>query len=136
MNRYFVTGALVLVMAGAAAMLAGCESDAQTGALIGTGVGVVAGQAIGHDTKSTLIGAGTGAAAGYMLGNEQDKQKMKAGIASAQEGANTITVNITNSNGSITPVILRRQGSMWVGPKGEIYTAVPTTEQLKPVYGF
>ena len=57
------------------ALVAGCESDAQTGALIGTGVGAIAGQAIGGDTEGTLIGAGVGAAGGYIIGNEQDKKK-------------------------------------------------------------
>lgn len=57
------------------AFIAGCESDAQTGALIGTGVGALAGQAIGGDTESTLIGAGAGAAGGYIIGNESDKKK-------------------------------------------------------------
>lgn len=121
------------------AFVTGCESDAQTGALVGTAIGAVAGQAIGGDTESTLIGAGAGAAGGYMIGNEQDKQKMKAEIAAAREAAstaNTMTINVTNSNGSITPVILRKQGNMWVGPKGEQYMTLPTEEQLKPVYGF
>ena len=54
---------------------AGCESDAQTGALIGTAIGAGAGQAIGGDTESTLIGAGIGAFGGYIIGNEQDKNK-------------------------------------------------------------
>ncbi len=54
---------------------AGCESDAQTGALIGTAIGAGAGQAIGGDTESTLIGAGIGAVGGYMIGNERDKNK-------------------------------------------------------------
>ena len=57
------------------ALVAGCESDAQTGALIGTGVGAIAGQAIGGDTESTLIGAGVGAVGGYIIGNESDKKK-------------------------------------------------------------
>jgi len=57
------------------AFVAGCESDAQTGALIGTGVGAIAGQAIGGDTESTLIGAGAGAVGGYIIGNESDKKK-------------------------------------------------------------
>jgi len=55
--------------------VAGCESDAQTGALIGTAVGAGAGQAIGGDTEATLIGAGVGAVGGYIIGNEQDKKK-------------------------------------------------------------
>ena len=114
----------------------GCESEAQTGALIGTAIGAAAGQAIGGDTEATLIGAGVGAAGGYMIGGEQEKQQMKADIAAAQQAANTVTVNITNSNGSITPVVLRRQGNLWVGPKGEQYMSLPTPEDLKPVYGF
>ena len=57
-------------------------------------------------------------------------------MQSARDEVNTMVVNITNSNGSITPVILRRSGTMWIGPKGEQYMAIPTVEQLKPVYGF
>ena len=55
------------------AFVAGCESDAQTGALLGTGAGALAGQAIGGDTEATLIGAGVGAVGGYIIGNERDK---------------------------------------------------------------
>jgi uncharacterized protein YcfJ len=55
--------------------VAGCESDAQTGALIGTAIGAGAGQAIGGDTEATLIGAGAGAVGGYIIGNESDKKK-------------------------------------------------------------
>jgi hypothetical protein len=49
---------------------------------------------------------------------------------------NIVTVNITNSNGSITPVRLRKQGVGYVGPRGEYYDKLPTEEQLKPIYGF
>jgi len=55
--------------------VAGCESDAQTGALIGTAAGAAIGQAVGRDTESTLIGAGIGAAGGYIIGDQQDKKK-------------------------------------------------------------
>ena len=55
--------------------VAGCESRAHTGALIGTAIGAGAGQAIGRDTESTLIGAGIGAAGGYIIGSETDKKK-------------------------------------------------------------
>jgi len=55
--------------------VAGCESRAHTGALIGTAVGAAAGQVIGHDTESTLIGGAIGAGAGYIIGNETDKKK-------------------------------------------------------------
>jgi len=66
---------MVVVVGLGLALVAGCESDAQTGALIGTGVGAIAGQAIGGDTEGTLIGAGAGAIGGYIIGNESDKKK-------------------------------------------------------------
>jgi len=115
----------------------GCESDAQTGALIGTAAGAGIGQAIGRDTQSTLIGAGIGAGAGYMIGSEQDKKKAAAEREQLRQEMNTVTINITNSNGSITPVRLRRQGVVYIGPRGETYTTLPTAEQLKQAgYGF
>ncbi len=66
---------MVVVVGLGLAFVSGCESDAQTGALIGTGIGAIAGQAIGGDTESTLIGAGVGAIGGYIIGNESDKKK-------------------------------------------------------------
>ncbi len=54
--------------------LTGCESDAQTGAIIGAGIGAVAGQAIGGSSEATLIGAAVGGGAGYLVGNEADKK--------------------------------------------------------------
>lgn len=47
-----------------------------------------------------------------------------------------VTVWITNSNGSKTSVRLTRDGSWYVGPRGEYYTEMPTNEQLRVVYGF
>jgi len=66
---------MVVVVSLGLAFVAGCESDAQTGALVGTAIGAGAGQAIGGDTESTLIGAGVGAVGGYIIGNESDKKK-------------------------------------------------------------
>ena len=54
--------------------LTGCN-DAQSGALLGAGVGALAGQAIGGDTEATVIGTAVGAGAGYIIGNESDKSK-------------------------------------------------------------
>ncbi len=75
MAKNLITILMVIAVSLGLAFVAGCESDAQTGALIGAGVGAIAGQAIGGDTESTLIGAGVGAAGGYIIGNEQDKKK-------------------------------------------------------------
>ena len=125
-----------VMLLGLVAYMAGCETKAQTGTAIGAGLGAVAGQAIGRDTEGTLIGAGAGAVGGYIIGNEQDKAEMRAQQAAVAEQSSTYVVNITNSNGSITPVTLRRMGNVWVGPRGEQYTALPTAEQLRPIYGF
>jgi len=75
MAKKMTTILLVVTVSLGLAFVAGCESDAQTGALIGAGVGALAGQAIGGDTEGTLIGAGVGAGGGYIIGNEQDKKK-------------------------------------------------------------
>jgi hypothetical protein len=48
----------------------------------------------------------------------------------------TIIVWVTNTNGSKTSVKLTRDGSWFVGPRGEYYTEMPTNEQLRVVYGF
>jgi len=47
----------------------------------------------------------------------------------------TTTVKVTNSNGSYIPVTLHQEGAQWVGPKGEYYDKMPTSDQLRPVYG-
>jgi hypothetical protein len=48
----------------------------------------------------------------------------------------TVTVWITNSNGSQTSVSLRKSGPGFIGPRGEWYPDMPTNEQLRVVYGF
>ena len=136
MAKELVTILLAVVVSVGVAFFVGCESEAQTGALIGTGVGALAGQAIGGDTESTLIGAAVGGGAGYVIGAERERQKTKSEIQQLREEVNTVTVNITNSNGSISQVKLRKQGTGYVGPKGEFYDHLPTEEELKPIYGF
>ena len=87
MGKSVATILMVVAVGLGLAVVAGCESEGQTGALIGTAIGAAAGQAIGGDTEATLIGAGVGAAGGYMIGGEKDKQQMKADIASASQAA-------------------------------------------------
>jgi len=143
----------VAVLMAAGAFLSGCETSAQSGALIGAGGGALLGQAIGGNTTGTLIGAGVGAGAGYIVGNEMDKKAQtqsqqdvtaprasstgyQASSATTTQPGEVVTVTITNSNGSKTPVVLHKEGSDWVGPKGEHYDHLPTEAELKPVYGF
>jgi len=117
-------------------LVAGCEGDAQTGAVLGSLAGAGIGQIAGRDTESTLIGAAVGGTAGYMLGNEGDKKKAQAERAYLREQTEYVTVNITNSNGSVSQVRLRKQGVGYVGTRGEYYNHLPAEDELRPVYGF
>ncbi len=47
----------------------------------------------------------------------------------------TVTINIPNSRGGYTAVVLRRAGYGYVGPQGEYYSESPTVEQLRVLYG-
>lgn len=117
----------------------GASSAAKTGglgALAGAGLGAIIGHQSGHTGEGAAIGAAAGGAGGYILGNEKDKTQMQSDIQAAQAQASTVIINVHNSNGSITPVTLTRQGNLYVGPKGEQYTTLPTEDQLKQVYGF
>ena len=128
---------LTAVTVGIGLMLAaGCENEAQTGAVLGSLAGAGIGQIAGRDTESTLIGAAVGGAAGYMLGNEGDKKKAQVERAYLREQTEYVTVNITNSNGSISQVRLRKQGVGYVGTRGEYYNRLPTQNELRPIYGF
>jgi len=116
-------------------LLAGCETDAQTGTLLGTAIGAGVGQAVGRDTQGTLIGAGAGALGGYIIGTEIEKKKAGSvgtpTTAPTSTDTSTVTVEIPNSNGSFTPVKLRREGAQYVGPKGEYYDHLPTAQELR-----
>ena len=120
--------------------LAGCGSGGSTGAGIGALAGAGIGQLAGRSTEATLIGAAIGGGAGYMVGNEADKKKAKrqtdAEMAAVRAEMSYVTINMTNSNGSISQVRLRKQGVGYVGTRGEYYDHLPTSEELRPVYGF
>jgi len=139
MAKHIITVLLILVVSTPMGFFAGCESDAQKGAGVGAaagaGIGALAGKK-GKKTESALIGGAVGAGAGYILGNESDKKKQKKEVNELREEMNTVIVNITNSNGSVSQVTLRKQGIGYVGPRNEFYDHLPTETELKPVYGF
>ena len=48
----------------------------------------------------------------------------------------TVTIWVRNSNGSQTPVTLRRAaGDRYIGPRGEYYDGLPGNESLRALYG-
>jgi len=136
MLRRFVTLTLWAAVAVTLAVTTGCETDAQNTALLGTALGAGVGALAGGDTEGTLIGAAVGGGAGYIIGNESDKQTTRGEMASIRAEQNIVTVWITNSNGSTTPVRLRRSGPGYIGPRGEHYSQLPSNEDLAKVYGF
>jgi outer membrane lipoprotein SlyB len=113
-------------------------NSAITGALIGGTLGGVLGNNVG-DGKNDVLGAAIGAAAGAWAGQQYGQgQDMTRHRLDALESANAAeTVMINNSNGSYTPVTLTKVGyGQYRGPRGEIYPARPTEQQLKVAYGF
>ncbi len=136
MIKSLITILMVVAVSLGLTLVAGCESDAQTGALLGTAAGAGVGALAGGSTEGTLIGAAVGGGVGYILGNEQDKKKTRTEMDSLRHEMSTVMVKITNSNGSVIQVPLRKQGVGYVGPRGEYYDKLPTEDQLRPVYGF
>jgi hypothetical protein len=136
MDKDIVTTLIIVLIGLVLIFIAGCESDAQSGAALGALAGAGVGQIAGRNTESTLIGAAVGGTAGYILGNEGDKKKSQAERAYLHQQTDYVAVNITNSNGSVSQVRLRKQGVGYVGTRGEYYNHLPTEDQLRPVYGF
>jgi hypothetical protein len=134
------TKAILVTAACGLFVVSGCKTEAQTKAVWGTAIGAGAGQLIGGDTKSTMVGAGIGAGAGYLWGSMDDKKQKEQARSqprSLPDDANSVTVWITNSNGSKTPVELTRTtAGTYIGPRGETYNTLPTEDQLKGAYGF
>jgi len=136
MAKNLMTILLVVAVSFGSLFVTGCESDAQVGSAIGALAGAGIGQLAGGDSEATLIGAAVGGAAGYMLGNEGDRRKAQAERAYMHQEMRAVAVNITNSNGSVSQVRLRRQGVGYVGTRGEYYHRLPTEDELRPIYGF
>ena len=136
MAKNLMTILIVAAVSFGSLLVTGCESDAQVGSAIGALAGAGIGQLAGGDSEATLIGAAVGGAAGYMFGNESERQKAQAERAYMHQEMRTVAVNITNSNGSISQVRLRRQGVGYVGTRGEYYHRLPTENELRPIYGF
>src|SRR5438045_4943126 len=80
MLKRWKSGLAVLALG---AGLAGCQSQAGNGALIGGATGAGLGAIIGHNShgrtaEGALIGGAVGAVTGGLIGNEQDKADARA----------------------------------------------------------
>lgn len=103
----------------------GCATmdKSQTGAVAGTGVGALIGQAIGRNTAGTLIGAGVGLGLGYIIGNELDKQDAKM-RTSPREDETRLLANTSWRVVSVTPKPARSYTSIITtfSPNGTVTT--------------
>jgi hypothetical protein len=135
MAKGLLTILVAVVVSLALVFAAGCESEAQRGAGLGAAIGAGAGAIVGHQSgraaEGALIGGAIGGAVGYGVGNEKDKKRAAAEREQIRQELNTVAVSIHNPNGSISQVALRKQGTVYIGPKGETYTSLPTEGQLK-----
>ena len=137
-------------------VISGCNpyNNAGEGAATGGALGALAGGIIGHQSHDTgagmLIGGAVGAVAGAAVGSQIQKPEpppaqvvvaQPAPVVVAQTPPSTtysgdmVTVNVPNSNGGYTAVVLKRSGNGYVGPQGEYYDQIPTTAQLQVMYG-
>jgi hypothetical protein len=150
MKKYFyVLTAIIYISA-----VSGCNpyNNAGEGAAVGGGLGALAGGIIGHQSHDTgagmLIGGVVGAAAGAAVGSQIQKPEPTPEVVVAQpapvvvaqppatvETQDSVTVNVPNNNGTYSAVVLKKSGNGFVGPQGEFYPQLPTTDQLKVMYG-
>ncbi len=145
-----------LTMIAFMAAISGCYNPYNNegeGATTGGVLGAVAGGVIGHQSHDTaagmLIGGVVGATAGAAVGSQIQKPEPPAPVVVAQPSpvvvaqtppsatysGDTVTINVPNNNGGYTAVVLKRSGNGFVGPQGEYYGQIPTTEQLRVMYG-
>ena len=149
MKKYFSALTMMVFLAA----MSGCANPYNNegeGAVTGGVLGAVAGGIIGHQSHDTgagvLIGGALGAVAGAAVGSQMQKpepapstvvvaQPAQAAGPSTVYSGDTVTVNVTNSNGSYTSVVLKRSSNGYIGPQGEYYDQVPSTAQLQAMYG-
>jgi len=99
--------------------------------------GALIGGIIGYQSDEALAGALIGGAilgVGELLSQTDEIAEEQSACSEPQQDQKVV-VEVTNSNGSITPVLLTKKGSLYVGPNGEAYSQRPTDQQLRPVYG-
>lgn len=141
------TPVVILLVVSLVLGLCGCcsenQSDCENGlkltpiyaAAIGGGI---IGGIVGHQSDETKEGVAVGAVllgVGQLLSQIDEMAREEKEHEDEDECAKLVVIEIHNSNGSITPVKLKRDGTAYIGPKGEFYQELPTEEQLKPIYG-
>jgi len=90
----------------------------------------------GSKTPITLQKDGSGyiGPAGEKYNTLPSEEQLKLLYGSSSDGGE-LNFEITKNDGTKTVVTLKKEGSEFVGPKGEHYPNMPTEDQLKLIYG-
>ena len=142
----YKTPVVILLVVSLVLGLCGCcsenQNDCENGLKItpiyaaAIGGGIIGG-IVGHQSDETKEGVAVGAVllgVGQLLTQIDEMAHEKE--HEDEDGCNeSVVIEIHNSNGSITPVKLKKDGTAYIGPKGEFYGELPTEEQLKSIYG-
>ncbi|MFC1781348.1 hypothetical protein ACFLZ8_03700 [Planctomycetota bacterium] len=152
-----ITSILVLVVMTALIFCTGCGEGLKASSIYEEAVkGAIVGWIVGHQSNEDGEGAAIGAAlfgVGELLSqldrmdsndddddqdsNDQWEYDRSSSRYRPQDNVEQVyIIQVHNSNGSITPIELRKQGNIYIGPKGEQYENLPTETDLKDVYGF
>ena len=97
--------------------------------------GAAIGGIIGYQSDEAGEGAALGAAIFGIGALLEQTDKMPEKHRDDKHDEREVVIQVQNDNGSLTPVVLKKKGSTYMGPNGELYDRLPTAEQLKPVYG-
>lgn len=65
----------------------------------------------------------------------EDKEEQSSEKTDKNDIEEDFVVNIPNSDGSFTPVKLKKHKNGYIGPQGEYYPDRPTVKQLQVLYG-
>jgi hypothetical protein len=92
----------------------------------------------GSQTPVTLTPSGVGyvGPSDEYYPNMPTEEQLRAsyGLRTNAPVDNTVTVWLENIDGTKIPVVLTKEGSDYIGPKGEYYSELPTQEQLRAMY--
>ena len=87
-------------------------------------------------SEPVVPAVGIAAGGSYVAVNERDRKQTQADLDELKQEMSVVTVNVTNSNGSVSQVRLKKQPFGYVGPNGEHYDHLPTDGELRVAYGF
>lgn len=127
-TRYFRWLLLYALILTSVLSLCGCNEGMKwhpvyDGALIGGVIGTIVGHQYDDDCKGAAIGAAIGALGAYL---EQYDE-----LASADD----VVIEVAGTDGSITPVVLKKHEGIYICRNGESYNRLPSQEELRLVYG-